>query len=205
MVYWMYSTTRRASSIVLITSDCARGALVAVDIANASGRAEPAKTADPDRTRGAIGVLHRAVNGSAPMPLILAIAALVNCIEQWLRTTAETPIRNSAACKGSAGDAHIAPAPIAAMKRRARMEHADETYNMASLLSVREQSPTACSFCIRRDRRDNRDISSVGCSWRDLMPLFNGQQVGKLRRGKIKLRLGFAQGTRFSPWMRLLY
>lgn len=200
----MYSTTRRASSIVRITSDCARGALVAVDIANASGRIEPVKTADPDRTRGAIGVLHRAVNGSAPMLLILAIAALVNCIEQWLRTTAETLIRNSAECKGSAGDAHIAPAPIAAMKRRARMEHADETYNMANLLSERKQSPTACKLRIG-GHRDNRDISSVGCSWRDLMPLFNGQQVGKLRRGKIKLRLGFAHGTRFSPWMRLLY
>ena len=75
---------------------------------------------------------------------------------------------------------------------------------MANLLSEREQSPTACKLRIG-GHRGNRDISSVGCSWRDLMPLFNGQQVGKLRRGKIKLRLGFAQGTRFSPWMRLLY
>lgn len=204
MVYWMYSTMRRASSVVLITSDCARGALVAVDIANASGRAEPAKPADPDRTRGAIGVLHRAVNGSAPRLLILVIAALVNCIEQWLRTTAETPIRNSAECAGSASDTLTAPAIITAMKRRAGKEHADKTYNMANLLSEREQSPTACKLRIGA-HRDNRDISSVGCSWRDLMPLFNGQQVGKLRRGKIKLRLGFAHGTPFSPWMRLLY
>ena len=204
MVYWMYSTTWRASSIVRITSDCARGALVAVDIANASGKTEPAKTADPERTRGAIGVLQRAVNGSAPMLLILVIAALVNCIEQWLRTTAETLIRKSAECAGSASDALTAPAIISAMKRRAGKEHANERYNMANLLSEREQSPTACKLRIG-GQRGHRDISSVGCSWRDLMPLFNGQQVGKLRRGKIKLRLGFAHGIWFSPWMRLLY